>query len=176
MISNAKLNDSSHKVLLAEAVHTCECVWNSMATTNSHKSPFGILWIKAQAKLVCFLSLDELHISLIGRKLWVKGMTIHSRQLRLDMQKIKLSICKRSITPLQRGSLLSKTSNGLNGRKTVWHKQWFFLNYGLNIYITRHLESHWRRQDSPVKTIKSTPCPRNLESFRHNEKPIDSSA
>ena len=39
MLLNAKLNDTSQKILWAESVHTCERVINSMATTGSTKSP-----------------------------------------------------------------------------------------------------------------------------------------
>ena len=40
MILNTKLNYTAQKVLWAEAVHTCECVRNSMSATGSTESPF----------------------------------------------------------------------------------------------------------------------------------------
>ena len=40
MLLIAKLNYTSHKMLWSEALHMCERVRNSMATTGSMKSPF----------------------------------------------------------------------------------------------------------------------------------------
>ena len=40
MLLNAILNDTYQKMLWAEAVHTCEILRNSMATTGSTNSPF----------------------------------------------------------------------------------------------------------------------------------------
>ena len=44
MLLNAKLNDTVQKMLWEEAVHTCECVINSMSTTGSTESPFIIFY------------------------------------------------------------------------------------------------------------------------------------
>ena len=41
---NAKLNNTSQKIMWAEAVHTCECVRNIMAITGSKKSSFEIFY------------------------------------------------------------------------------------------------------------------------------------
>ena len=40
MLLSAKLNETAHKILWEEAVHTCERVRNIMATTGSSTSPF----------------------------------------------------------------------------------------------------------------------------------------
>ena len=44
MLLNAKLNDESQKILWAEAIYTCERVQNSMTTTGSTGSPFGVFY------------------------------------------------------------------------------------------------------------------------------------
>ena len=42
MLLNVKLNDTAHKMIQAEVVHTCERVLNSMATTGSTRISFEI--------------------------------------------------------------------------------------------------------------------------------------
>ena len=44
MLLNDKLIKSAQKILWAEAVHMCEQVGNSLATTNSKKIPFEIFY------------------------------------------------------------------------------------------------------------------------------------
>ena len=44
MLINAKLNDTAHKMLWEEAVHTCERIRNSMATIGSTTSPLEIIY------------------------------------------------------------------------------------------------------------------------------------
>ena len=44
MLLNSKLNDTSHKMLWAEAAHTRERVQNSIATTGSTKRPLAIFY------------------------------------------------------------------------------------------------------------------------------------
>ena len=40
MMLNVKLNDTSHKIMWEESVHSCECIINNMATMGSTTSPF----------------------------------------------------------------------------------------------------------------------------------------
>ena len=45
MLLNAKLNDTTQKMMWAEDVNTCERVRNIMATTSSTTSPFGNFYV-----------------------------------------------------------------------------------------------------------------------------------
>ena len=57
MLLNAKLNDKYQKMLLAEAVHTCERIRNSMATTGSNTSPLKIFYGEKAKIIGSFLEL-----------------------------------------------------------------------------------------------------------------------
>ena len=41
MLLNAELNDTTQKILCEDAVHTCECVRNSLYNRGSTTCPFG---------------------------------------------------------------------------------------------------------------------------------------
>ena len=54
MLLNEKLNDTAHNILDAEAVHTCDCVRNSIANTSSMKSSFEIFYGEKPKSIVPF--------------------------------------------------------------------------------------------------------------------------
>ena len=58
MLLNAKLNDAAQKMMWEEAVQTFERVRNSMTTTGSTTSLFGISMEKIPRSLVHSRSLD----------------------------------------------------------------------------------------------------------------------
>ena len=62
----AKLNDTGHKMLWGEAVHTCEIVRNSMATTGSTTSPFKNLYGRKPKIIGSFLEFG--HIGYVTKR------------------------------------------------------------------------------------------------------------
>ena len=64
MLLNASLNDTDKKIMLAEAVHTCEHIRNSMATIFSTTSLFKTFMEEKPISLGCSQSSDVLDMSL----------------------------------------------------------------------------------------------------------------
>ena len=60
ILLNSKFNESAQKILWSEAVYTCKRMRNSLTTTNSTKTPFGIFYGENPMSLVHSQSSDIL--------------------------------------------------------------------------------------------------------------------